>query len=648
MIVRSIKSTYCLPILATFMAFGCQVGPDYGGYTPLVPDVWNQELVIGEFAGEEEIHRWWSTFNDPILDELIARARFNNRDVYAAFARIQQSAAEASIAASPLLPFADGSGKYENFKLSENAPLFFPGLFPETPVNKFTTGLDVSWEPDVFGRISRSIESADAQLEASVEQYRDVLVCLYAEIGKSYVRLRALQEQKRYTLQNAELQRQSRQLAQDRFKAGLVPELDRHQAELNLARTQADVPRLEEAIQLQLNAIAALVGEFPGNLPVRLTNPGTIPEPTPIAVGPPLNLVRQRPDIRQAERRVAAQTARIGIAVSDLYPRFTIGGNFSVEAEDFSDLLLADSVAYGVSPSFRWAIFQGGRVRSNIAKQDAATEEAIARYEQTILNAFREVEDALAGYREERLRRGALTKAVAAATKAVENVTGLYGAGQTDFQNVLVTQQSLAQVQNQLADSEGRVAVNLVVLYKALGGGWTFNDHDMPHARRLQATHGSRDVVQPTRAETIPSPQPSRDTPTVNAPAVNAPANSTPAIDAPTIEPPAIDEPDRESPTVESPTLEVPAIRTPGLDAPEVERDATRVLFPRISHRRQSAGPNDTEHHSTKSEPSKPHPRQPDFVLSDFIRSTTAEHNAARPEPRQADHSVHKVSRSSP
>jgi len=480
-------ATTLLLLIAMLANVGCHVGPDYCAVTPPLPDAWHQELIDGELVGQAELHHWWSSFNDPILDQLINVARNNNRDLRVALSRIDQAVAQARMATSPRLPIVDQVGSYEKFKLSENAPLFFPGLSPDGPTDDWKLGFDVSWEPDFFGRVSRTIEAANGEVDASVEEYRDVLVCLYAQIARDYISLRASQAQKEYTLKNVALQQKSRGQAQNRLDAGLVPELDVHQADLNLARTAAEVPRLEEAIQRRINAITLLVGEFSGSLHIALEPTRPIPNPTPPSVGLPANVIRQRPDIRQAERLVAVQTAKIGIATSELYPRFSIGGNIGLEATNLSKLLVNDSLSYGLGPSFRWSIFNTARVRNNIKKEQAATEEAFAHYEQTILKALREVEDALAAYRQEQLRRDQLNKAVDAATKAVENVSGLYRAGKTNFQNVLVTEQSLAQAQNQIAESEGQVAMNLVLLYKALGGGWRIDDDCLPDAYRGNA-----------------------------------------------------------------------------------------------------------------------------------------------------------------
>ncbi len=474
---------------------GCMTGPDHCEPVPVLPDVWHQELVDdGQYV--ERLHNWWDTFDDPVLNAMIEHASTNNRDLYAAVTRVRQAAARQRIAGSPKYPFVDAVGSRSNFELSETTPTYLNprDLSPFAPhdfsksLQKWESGFNLSWEPDVWGRIARQIEAAEAGTCASVENYRDVLVSLHAQVAQSYVLLRQLQAQKKFAVENAELQEQSLQLAKDRLDAGLVPELDVHQAQLNRSRTSASVPRLEAAIQEQLALLAMLLGETSGEINVLLENPMDIPvarRPADVII--PCNLIRRRPDIRGAERQLAAATAQVGVAETDLLPRFFVGGEFGLESENFSDLFDNDSFTFGVGPSFKWAIFRAGQIRNNIDLKEAGVEEAVARYEQSVLNAFREVETALSAYQQEKKRRDELAVATDAAAKAVENVSALYRAGKTDFQNVLVTQESLAQMQNQLADSEGRVAINLVILYKAMGGGWNCNDHTRHHSCRIGA-----------------------------------------------------------------------------------------------------------------------------------------------------------------
>ncbi|MDA1018372.1 MAG: efflux transporter outer membrane subunit [Planctomycetota bacterium] len=581
------------------LASGCRTGPEHCEPLPSVPDAWHQELVDdGQYV--DHLNDWWSTFNDPTLNQLIMQASVNNRDLYAAVTRIQQAAAQQRIAGSPLYPFVDATGSRSNYELSENSPTYLNprDISPGAPhdfahsLSNWKTGFNLSWEPDVWGRIARGIEAAEANTAASVENYRDVLVSLHSQVAQSYVLLRQLQAQKAYALQNAEIQNQSLRLAEDRLDAGLVPELDVHQARLNRARTQAGVPRLEAAIQEQLNLLAMLLGEQPGSLHVVLETPAAIPaaqNPADIVI--PINVVRRRPDIRSAERGLAAQTARVGVAETDLLPRFSFGGNFGLESEDFSDLFDNESFTFGVGPSFTWAIFRAGQIRNNIEMKEAATEEAVARYEQTILNAFREVETAIADYRQEKLRRNQLLVATQAAAKAVENVSALYRAGKTDFQNVLVTQQSLADMQNQLADSEGRLAINVVKLYKALGGGWQCNDHLRPHACRL----GNRLVdAMPVEGDAVEGD-------TVEGPAPHPYDSDSPELAPAPIEPKVIPPAPNKSPVTK------PAASAGKVSAIRGSLKKLANAFPRLGFMRR----NDAKrNNSTARVRSRTHPQQ--------------------------------------
>lgn len=481
------------PILSLVLLAGCRTGPEHCEPIPELPDAWHQELVDnGKYV--DNLNNWWNTFNDPVLDRLIEQASVNNRDLYGAVTRIQQAAARQRIAGSPKYPFVDAVGGRTNFELSETTPTYLNprDLSPGAPHNfadsltKWETGFNLSWEPDVWGRIARNIEAAEAGTCASIENYRDVLVSLHAQVAQSYVLLRQLQAQKKYATDNVELQTQSMTLAEDRLDAGLVPELDVHQARLNRSRTGAAVPRLEAGIQEQLATLALLLGETPGSVNVLLEERTDIPAAqNPAQIIIPCNMVRRRPDIRAAERSLAAATAKVGVAETDLLPRLFVGGNFGLESEDFSDLFDNDSFTFGVGPSFKWAIFRAGQIQNNIKLKEAGVEEAVARYEQSVLNAFREVQTSLSAYQQEKERRNQLIVATQAAEAAVENVSALYKAGKTNFQNVLVTQESLAQMQNQLADSEGRVAINLIMLYKAMGGGWNCDDHLRHHNCRI-------------------------------------------------------------------------------------------------------------------------------------------------------------------
>jgi NodT family efflux transporter outer membrane factor (OMF) lipoprotein len=466
---------------------GCRVGPDYCSPAIPVPDVWHQQLENGSYANSEEVRQWWTLFNDPLLNDMVYTAGEQNLDLYAAYQRIQQARAQTDIAYSPRLAWLDAAGSFQHSKQSENAiglggiPLFFL-----RPRDVWGLGFDTSWEPDVFGRITRQIEAAEAAQCATIEAYRDIMVSLYAEVARNYVLARTLQARLEFAHRNTKIQRESLDLAKVRVESGVAAIFDQYQAESNLANTEAEIPPLNAQLQQTLNRLAVLLGEYPGALHEVMMPNAPLPE---IGAGMPITLpcdvVRQRPDIRQAERLYAARVAEVGVATADLYPRFAINGTFNLQAQNLSDLLETRSFSYGFGPSFRWAIFHAGQVLSNIDGSKAAAEEAFAQYQQTVLLAAEEVENAVVAYNTELERRESLRRVVTSAEQSLEKLLFSYKKGNTDFLNVLDTQRTLFQAQNQLAASEGQVVINVVNIYMALGGGWDPNHHCVDRCVRI-------------------------------------------------------------------------------------------------------------------------------------------------------------------
>jgi NodT family efflux transporter outer membrane factor (OMF) lipoprotein len=464
------KSRFFLVAIGVFALSGCMVGPNYERPVLEVPDVWQETSTAKVVEGEASLQTWWTVFEDPKLEDLIDRARASNLDVQQAVWRIQEARAIRGIAKGELLPSVRGTGDLSRDKASENV---VPTEELAEPRNFFSVGLDSSWELDVFGRIRRSIEAATAELEASVEDYRDVLVTLLSDVALNYIELRALQARITYAEANVVAQQETLQITRDRFDAGLVSQLDITQAESNLANTEAQIPPLRAGLTGALNRLAVLLGVTPGSLNAELIDPSDIPvPPEEITVGLPAELLRQRPDVRRAERFLAAQTARIGIRTADLYPRFSLFGFLALESTDGGDLFKSSSGTWGFGLPIRWNIFQGGRIRAAIRVEEARTEQALLAYEQSVLRALEEVENAMVFYYQERLRRDKLVEAVEASRRSVDLVRTQYMAGLTNFQNVLDTQRSLFNQQDQLAASEGVLVQSLVALYKSLGGGW--------------------------------------------------------------------------------------------------------------------------------------------------------------------------------
>jgi NodT family efflux transporter outer membrane factor (OMF) lipoprotein len=386
-------------------------------------------------------------------------------------ARVDEARARRGIARGEWFPGLDSSSTYQRSRISEEVLEVVPG---DRTSNFWSTGLDASWEIDFFGRIRRSVESATAGLQASVEDYRDVLVSVFAEVAASYVEVRTLQERIRLAELNVRNQRSTLQLVIDRNRAGLVGDLDVRQAEQNLARTESFIPILRSNLAAAIHRLGVLLGDRPSILFAELSPQAPIPKlPDEILVGVPVDLLRQRPDIRRAERTLAAQTARIGVAKADLYPRLTLVGTFALQASDFAKWFTGDAFSYGFGPAVRWNLFDGGRVRANVQAQEALTEQALIGYEQTVLVALEEVENAMVAFVQENDRRDALERSVVASVAATGLVKTLYRTGLTDFQNVLDTERTQFQEQDTLAESEGFVMQNLIAVYRALGGGWS-------------------------------------------------------------------------------------------------------------------------------------------------------------------------------
>jgi len=465
-----------LGLMQGCFGIGPKLGPDYAPPKLEMQDVWHQAVTDGLVEGEANLQTWWNVFDDSVLNGLIERAGHGNLELKEAFASINEARAQRGIAGGERFPDLDSTGGARRIRSPHT---FLPPTTQKSRTDDFFKfGGEGSWEIDFWGRIDRSIESADASLAASVEDYRDVLVVLYAEVSTNYVEVRALQDRIKYVRGNIETQRKSLQLTKDRFDAGLAPDLDVQQAELNLARTESTLPALQMRLVQTINRLGVLLGEHPSALHDELGKPASIPKPTEqITVGLPVELLRQRPDIRQTERELAAQTALIGVAKADLYPSFSLFGTFEVAANDFSDVVsYSKSRMHSFGPSFRWNIFDGGRVRNQIRVEDARTEQALVRYEQTVLNALEDVENAMVSYIQEDIRREALERSVVAARKSTELVGTLYVNGLTDFQNVQEMERFQFEQEDQFAESEGKVIQNLISIYRSLGGGWNPED----------------------------------------------------------------------------------------------------------------------------------------------------------------------------
>lgn len=481
-----VRSLLLVLLAAVFLVLvSCSVGPDYVRPTPEMPPAWKAPADPAVVPGEATIQRWWTLFDDPQLTGLMTTAALGNLNLKEAVARMDEARARLGVAAGQMMPEVDAEGFLNHERLSDN------GLMPFGTNTHYSPGVAASWEIDLFGRIRRSVEAASADYQASQEDRVDVLIALYAEVARTYIDIRACQAQLASTASNIDSQRQVLEFTRERFKWGLSPDLDVAQAERVLATSEAEVPPLRIELSRSINTMAVLVGLPPGTLHEGLSTPRPIPIPPEKAtVGVPVDLLRQRPDIRRAERQLAAATARSGVATADLYPSLTLRGSLGLESIDTGNLFDAGSRVFTLGPSLRWNIFDGNRIRNRIKAQDAITRQSLLRYEQSILKALNEVENALVAYLQERVRLDALARSVDSADRAMKMSLDLYRQGLVDFQNVLDSMRAKFNLETQLAAARGKSSVNFVLLYKSLGGGWDTEGSFQKRAGKEKAGRG--------------------------------------------------------------------------------------------------------------------------------------------------------------
>jgi NodT family efflux transporter outer membrane factor (OMF) lipoprotein len=455
-------------------AAGCKVGPNYERPQTGAPDAFANlgtgNTPSGSDATKSVEAFWWKGLGDPKLNELIEQSIATNLDLKLAIARIREARALRGFVDADRFPMVDAQGSYSRERRSPNA-----GQFSTDGRNEslFTVGFDASWELDFFGRIARSVEAADYDIESAIDNRRDVVVTLVSDIARNYVELRGFQQRLGIAVKNIQTQQQSVEITRSRFTAGLTTDLDVAQAEAILASTRSTVPTLEAGARRSMHRLSVLLGREPGALIADLDQAQTIPTvPQVVPVGVPSELLRRRPDVRRAERDLAAATARIGVATGDLFPRFSLTGSFGLQSDKIADLGDASSRFWSVGPAVRWPILDWYKIRSNINVQEARTEQALVRYEQSLLGSFEDVENALVSYSREQVRRASLADSVAASRRALDLSQQLYSTGLADFQRVLDSQRTLFAAEDQLVDSERQVSSNYVALCKALGGGW--------------------------------------------------------------------------------------------------------------------------------------------------------------------------------
>lgn len=455
---------------------GCAVGPDYSQPSGSAPARWSEALAGGEMAAPDTVTDWWRTFNDPELDSLIERAVHSNPDLRIAQARVREARAQYGVALAALAPSADTSGADGRQQASHHQPVIGSvPLPPSTPFDNqvYQAGVDASWEIDVFGGRRREAEAARAEVGASEFDRRATLMVLLGEVARNYVDVRGCQRRLAIAAENIEAQRQGVAIARDRFAHGLATDLDVEESSTLLEQTQAGVPALEAAQQASVHRLGVLLGQDPGALLTELSARAPIPAaPEIVPVGLPSGLMLRRPDVLRAERKLAAATADIGVATSDLFPKFYLTGAAGYQSVSAGDWFSSASSFWSIGPSVQWRIFDAGRVRAAIKVQDARQEEALAAYEGTVLRAFEDVENGLVSYAKEQVRRRSLEEAVTSSRRSLDLANRLYAGGLTDFLRVLDAERSLYDAEDRLAQSDKAISGDLIALYEALGGGW--------------------------------------------------------------------------------------------------------------------------------------------------------------------------------
>jgi NodT family efflux transporter outer membrane factor (OMF) lipoprotein len=516
---------------------GFKVGPNYCRPPAPVADNWieaNDPQVLNQAIN----HDWWGVFNDPTLNGLIGTAYEQNLTLRVVGTRVLQARAQQAIAVGNIFPQAQQAyGQYSRIGLSRttaNNPSFLNDFIPPStlatipaeaqPTNWYSdwsTGFNLSWELDFWGRFRRAIESANASLDASVENYDAALVTLLADVATNYVEFRVAQQRIKIARDNVHIQEGVLALVEQQFKVGInkVTELDVDQAKTVLEQTRSTIPALQIVLGQANDTLCVLLGVPPHDLEPELgPGPDLHADPVPtlpdwVGAGIPADLLRRRPDIRSAERQVAAQSAQIGVAEADLYPTIVINGTLGWETQDLGKLFESQSFMGNITPNFKWNILNYGRIVSNVHQQQAHTQELIATYQNQVLTAAQQVQTALRGFLRSREQAEDLTRSVRAAVAATEVGVKQYRTGTIPFNTVFNLETTQVQQQDQLAVAQGNIALNLIAVYRAMGGGWELRlakdgCGDMSGLELPVAT-----AKTPPAPELLPAPKPAGDEP---------------------------------------------------------------------------------------------------------------------------------------
>ena len=469
--MRLTKPAVALSLLGAMALLGaCTMGPDFERPKPPdMPLLWNSET-----APEPAKPDWWSVFGDAKLTALEERVAEQNLDVRTATLRLMESRAQRQVTAAGEFPTVNGNAVYQRIKPSAKGP--FGALTQGAPVNSmdfYQYGFDASWEPDLWGKVRRSVEAADAQIDASAEARRDALVSVLAEVARDYLQLRGIQTQLRISKANEVTATEILDLTRKRAKDGMSSQLDVANAAAQLAITQSDIPQLEQRQAQSINQLSFLLGQPPGALEDELIDAEAVPPPPPrVPVGLPSELAQRRPDIREAEAQLHAATAQIGVAKANFYPSITLSATAAMQAMTFADLANWGARSFTAGPLVSIPIFEGGKLTGTLRLTETRQQEAALDYQRTVLSAWEDVADALVAYQAEQRRREQISVAVEENRKALKLARSQYSDGFASFLQVLTAQQQLLSAEQKEADSITTVSANLVALYKALGGGW--------------------------------------------------------------------------------------------------------------------------------------------------------------------------------
>jgi NodT family efflux transporter outer membrane factor (OMF) lipoprotein len=484
--------TYFSGLMLVIALSGCTVGPDY--QRPEIGEAPRWSAPKGRDVSSRTVEdavdiAWWKSFRDFELTSLVERLAGQNLDLQTAAERVIQSMAQRQVAASAGLPHIDGqsSATYNGASPNGTLSLFTPAPGAPLDYGLFKDGLMSSWELDLFGRVRRAVEAADANTLAAVENRHGVALAAIAELAQSYVQLRGTQDRLEIAKRNLVLAEKNVDLVNDRFGSGVATTLDLAQARAQQATIAGTIPPLRTQEAEFINAIGLLLGEVPRAFESELRRPHALPHlPRRVPVGLPGTLIRRRPDIREAEARLHEVTAETGVAVANFYPDVTLNGALGVESLHLSNLFSPASAAFSVGPAVSIPIFEGGQLRGTLALRESQQREAAIVFQKTVLRAWQEVDDAITAYDEAQRRRADVARSVTENKAALQAARQRYSEGAIDFLNVNTTQAQLLQSENDLADSDTRIVTDLVNLYRALGGGWEVADlvHNADLAQR--------------------------------------------------------------------------------------------------------------------------------------------------------------------